>query len=144
MTLNTIQKQFPYVKQVVDADESIAISVEERDAKSGRKKDSNNCALAQACKRQHIADAAIIGISISYLIKGDTAVRYKTSQGIGREITSFDRHQDFAAGKDYVLSKIGRSIRIGTKHRGGKESGKLGKRKRIIHRTEFIRNKSTP
>lgn len=136
--LNRVKKLFPQVITVIDANESIAISVDECDTKAGRKKDVANCALAKACKRQKIADGAIIGLGFSYLINGGIATRYKTSQAVGREITSFDRHQDFAPGRNYLLSKVSKSVRLGYKHKGGKSNGRLGPRKQ--HRTENVRS----
>lgn len=136
--LNRVKKLFPQVTKVVDANKSIAISVSEADSKAGRKKDVANCALAKACKRQHIAEGAIIGLSVSYLINGTTATRYKTGQAVSREITSFDRHQDFYPGSNYSLCAVSKQERLGAqKHRGGKANGK-GK-KRVHHRTEGVR-----
>lgn len=111
--LSRVRKYFPYVTTVKDAKEGILITVIAADSKAARKKDPANCALAVACKRQGIADAAIINVGFSYLIKGNVATRYKTSQTVGREITSFDRHQDFAEGRDYRLSRIGPSAKLG-------------------------------
>lgn len=105
-SLGRIRKLFPNVKHIKDAKSGILVTVDEKDNKSGKKKVSSQCALAQACIRQKIADGAIINIGTSYLIQGDTAVRYKTSSGVAREIVSFDRHQHFEAGKDYLLSPI--------------------------------------
>ncbi len=104
--INRIRKQFPQVEQIVNATKPIRISVTAKDSAKASKKDPNNCALAVACKRQKLAEAVIIGIGVSYLISGDTATRYRTSHGVGREITSFDRHHDFAAGEDYLLASI--------------------------------------
>jgi len=117
--LATIQKTFPQVKKVIDARRSIRVSVTENDCSAARKKDPNSCALARACIREKLGDAAIIGISTCYLIKGDRAIRFKTSETIAREITSFDRHHDFAAGNDYTLSKIAPRARLGTALRVG-------------------------
>lgn len=111
--LSRVRKFFPHVNKVKDAKEGILITVIAADNKTARKKDPANCALAVACKRQGIADAAIINVGFSYLIKGDVATRYKTSGTVGREITSFDRHQDFAEGKNYRLSRIGPSAMLG-------------------------------
>ncbi len=116
--LTRIQKQFPQVTKVRDSKRTIEVTVEPQDSAQGRKKDPQSCALARACVRTKIADAAIIGLSFSWLIKGDTAIRYKTSTGVGREITSFDRHHDFASGKDYKLSKIAKSNRLGKRWTG--------------------------
>lgn len=110
--LKRIQKQFPHVTNVRDAENNIRIQVTKKDSASGRRKDPNQCALARACIRTKHADGAIIGVGYSYIIKGTTATRYKTSVGVGREITSFDRHHDFAPGSDYLLSKVSRLSRL--------------------------------
>ena len=122
--LNRIKKLFPQVTKVVDARRSIRISVTKQDSASARKKDPYGCALVRACVRQKIADAAIVGIGSSYLIKGTRAIRYKTSTAVAREITSFDRHQDFAEGNDYLLSKISPGARMGAARLRGKPTGK--------------------
>src|SRR6267154_6370563 len=110
--LSVLKKQFPQIEQVKDSNKTIEIEVTSKDSSGGRKKDPQSCALAKDCIRNKIADAAIIGLSYSYLIKGNKATRYKTSVGVGREITSFDRHQDFAEGSYYKLSKISKSSRL--------------------------------
>lgn len=114
---------FPLLEEVVDATEGVTVSVNRADSSGGRKKDPKSCALARACVRSKICDAAVIGIGNSYLIKDNIATRYKTSIGVGREITSFDRHQDFATGKDYLLSKIAPAMRIGVRKIFSKASG---------------------
>jgi hypothetical protein len=113
-----IKRDFPTVTKIVDAKETIEITVEPQDSVRGRRKDPAGCALVKACIRQKIADAAIIGIGYSYLIKGNTATRYKTSTAVGREITSFDRHNDFAAGRNYKLSRVSPKARLGYKDPG--------------------------
>lgn len=139
--LNTLRKSFPQVERVVDAKETIAINVRKVDARSGRRKDPQDCALARACRRTNIADHAIIGLTVSYLIKGNTATRYHTSDTVGREITSFDRHKDFAAGRNYKLSKISPSCQeaLGAKHRGGAPTGKGKKRSETMTRHHTVR-----
>jgi hypothetical protein len=138
--LTTVRKYFPHIEEVVDATESITINVTNRDSKTSTKRDPSNCALVHACKRLHIADAAIIGIGFSYLIKGDIATRYKTSVGVGREITTFDRHHKFAAGTNYRLSKVSPQARLGSTRRGGQGTKLKGARlPKAIHRTAFIR-----
>ena len=138
--LTTVRNYFPNVEKVVDATESITINVTKRDSKTSTKRDPSNCALVHACKRLHIADSAIIGISFSYLIKGSTATRYKTSVGVGREITTFDRHHKFAAGENYRLSRVNPGARIGAKRHGGKGSiDRKARTPKKVHRTAFIR-----
>jgi hypothetical protein len=137
-SIERIRKYFPQINRVVDATKTIQIRVLKRDNDSGRKNDPERCALAKACIREKIADGAIIGIGFSYLINGRTATRYKTSVAVGREITSFDRHHDFAEGSCYCLSKIPPSGRLDTRQ---KHSGPSGPKNQLrhIHRTADIR-----
>lgn len=109
--LDRIRQSFPKVEKVIDATDSIDITVLPEDSVKGRKKDPQACALARACMREKGADGAIIGIAYSYLIRGTVATRYSTSVAVAREITTFDRHQDFAPGDNYKLSKVSPSNR---------------------------------
>lgn len=113
--LTRVRKYFPNVERVRDANRSINIRVKPEDSKTGARKDPSDCALARAACREGIADSAIIGIGFSYLIKKNVATRYQTSVGVGREIVSFDRHQDFAPGIDYALRRPSKSSRLGKK-----------------------------
>jgi hypothetical protein len=99
------------------------VSVTKDDVRFARRKDKSNCALARACVRQKIASSAMIGIGTSYLINGTTATRYHTSTTVAREITSFDRHADFAEGTTYRLSKVSPRSRLDAGKRPGKVSG---------------------
>ncbi len=139
--LGKVQKQFPQVEQVVDATDTILLTVSRKDVKGATKKDPNNCALARACKRQG-ADGAIIGIAYSYLIKGKTARRYRTSQTIAREITSFDRTRYFAQGENYRLSAVSKSSKLGKRspHPGGRGVPKSSASQYVHHhKTSDIR-----
>jgi len=132
-----IKQAFPAVTEIRDATRSITVNVMDVDTKSGKRNSPEQCALARACIRSSIADGAIIGIGVSWLIKGNVATRYKTSVGVSREITSFDRHSDFASGKDYVLSKMPPSQVEGYKPRKGSHG--TGLEPVAIHRTARIR-----
>jgi len=139
--LSKLQKHFPQVKKVVDAEKSLIVSVTRDDVRFARKKDTENCALARACVRQKIASSAVIGIGTSYLINGTVATRYHTSTTVAREITSFDRHADFAEGTTYRLSKISPASRLGTKP-GPKQTGPHNSKfddKWVKHHTANIR-----
>jgi hypothetical protein len=141
--LTIVQRHFPNVEKIVDADDSIAVKVTKRDSDNGRKKDAGECALAKACVRELEADGAIINVSYSYVITGKKATRYSTSVAVAREITSFDRHQDFQPGT-YVLSKIKPSARLGSDKGGGghhkKDRAPWKIPKRVhTHHTENIR-----
>jgi len=111
-TLLRIQKTFPGVTRIVESKSPVLITVLEKDINKATKKDPNNCALAEACKRSLSVDGAIIGLTYSWLIKGAKAIRFKTSESVAREITSFDRHHDFAEGKNYRLGPISPSSRL--------------------------------
>ena len=140
-SLKLVQKHFPQVERVVDADEGVAVTVTKRDCFNGKRKAPETCALAKACVRELEADGAIINITYSYLISGKVATRYQTSIAVGREITSFDRHHDFEPGK-YLLSRVRPSARLGySKHSGPSGRGTPWKMPKVIHRhkTENIR-----
>jgi hypothetical protein len=140
--LSMVKKQFPQVEEVVDATEGVRVRVQKRDSHEGRKKQPNDCALARACRREMKADGAIINVAFSYVIKGKTATRYMTSTAVAREITSFDRHQDFAAGDDYLLSKVPPAARLGIEKRRGRSGSHTPKKSHLAvhqHKTEDIR-----
>lgn len=134
---------FMKVKHVKDANGPIWVNVTKKDSNEGRKKDASDCALARACVREFSADGAVINIGTSYIIKGNTAVRFKTSPGVGREITSFDRNAGFEPGNDYLLSAIAPASRLDAPRNKGVGSGPhVGKASRPnVHRhhTENIR-----
>ncbi len=137
--LTRVRRFFPNVERVRDSRRTVQVRVKDIDTKSGKKKDPAGCALARACVREHIADGAIIGLGYSWLIKKNVATRYKTSVGVAREVVSFDRHQDFAAGVDYKLSKVGPSQRMGQyKGPGGPHKTKRVSYDRV-HKTANVR-----
>lgn len=111
-----IKEHFPRVTKIVDSTKTIEVQVLPQDAVSGRRGDPEQCALVKACIRQKIAEGAIIGLAYSYLIKGTVATRFKTSAVVAREITSFDRHQEFATGQHYKLSRVSPGARLGGPH----------------------------
>lgn len=112
-SLTIVRKYFPNVVTVVDAKQPIQISVTQADCNTGKKLDAAHCALANACRRQRICDGALIGIATSYLIKDDVAIRFLTTESVAREVTSFDRHHDFAPGNDYTLAAVSPTRRLG-------------------------------
>lgn len=141
---------FGYVTTVKDANEPIWVKVTKWDTANGTKKNAGNCALARACVREKQADGAVINIGTSYIIKGNVATRYKTSAGVGREITSFDRGAGFEPGEDYLLAAIPPAGRLDAPKpaSNGKRGPHLTESKRPnVHRhhTENIRvNKALP
>lgn len=126
---SSLHKLYPNVKSVVDADEAVAIEVCKPDVTGAQSMDPTNCALARAVKREFNVDAAIIGISTSYIIKGDKAVRFATPESVSREIVSFDRHHDFEPG-NYHLTPKSPTSRFGSQ-RGPSSNKKSGNKKKI-------------
>lgn len=102
--LATVRKFFPSVSNVRDADEKLLIEVTQQDEKNSRKGDHGECAMAVACKRKLKVTGVIMSRSTAYLIKGNTATRFKVPVTVSREITSFDRGAGFDIGT-YELAK---------------------------------------
>ncbi len=137
----SVKRLFPQVEQVVEAKRPVKVSVTERDCAAGKRLQADECALAKAAKRQYRADGAVIGLTSSYIIKGKRAIRFETTDAIAREITSFDRHHDFAPG-DYCLSAVRPSQRRGGRKPKRPHSGSR-RVKRIIHK-QTVRVRQMP
>jgi hypothetical protein len=101
----SVKRLFPKVLHVTDAKSPIEILVNTKDCKDAQKLNPSECALARAAKRELHADGIIIGMSSSYVIRGNKAIRYHTPESVQREIVSFDRHNDFAPGKYQLIPK---------------------------------------
>lgn len=127
---------FTKVKQVKDASDPVWVNVTKKDSNEGRKLDKADCALARACVREFSADGAVINVGTSYIVKGNTAVRFKTSTGVGREITSFDRNAGFEPGNDYLLAAFGPAQRLDAPRTKGPGTGphKTDARRPNVHR----------
>ena len=133
----SVQRLFPNVDYAVDATDSIELSVNRSDCKGAKKLDPTNCAMARAAQRELHADAAIIGISTSYIIKNNVATRYQTPDSVRSEIVSFDRHSDFTPG-DYYLIPKSPSTKFGTGKPGN--TGRKNKTaKRKVHHSARVR-----
>lgn len=111
--LSIVKKYHPQVNKIVDAKKSAKIEVTAEDCRAGKRKGPSSCAMARAFEREY--DGAIISLATAYLIKGDTAIRYRVPQAISREIVSFDRSKTFAPGK-YELGTIEPARRLGLVH----------------------------
>lgn len=119
------------MQHVIDATKPVEVTVTAKDGAAGRKLDEHECAMAKAVCRKPGVDGAIIGVSYSYVIQGDTATRYKTPVSVSREIVSFDRHRDFAPGQ-YGLSPISPSQRLGVR------TGSRGEKNRNRHTNPIV------
>lgn len=127
----SIRRLFPKLKYVTDSTKAVAVTVTSRDCAAGKRMVGAECALAKATRRQYNADGAVIGISFSYIIQGENAVRFTTPVTVAREIVSFDRHSDFAPG-EYKLSPVSPSQRLGHAHPSGPSSTRSPNR--MVHK----------
>jgi hypothetical protein len=109
----SIRRLFPNLKSVSDATKPVEVTVKASDCSIAKRMVAFECAMAKAAKRQYHADGAVIGLSYSYIVKGDHATRYRTPESVARKIVSFDRRSDFAPG-EYALSPVPPSMRLGT------------------------------
>lgn len=139
-----IRRKFPKVTKLVMATENVIVPVTPSDIAKASARDPSGCAMARACNREHKIDGAAIGLSRSYLIQGDTAVRFQTPAALGREIVSIDRNgpKAFAPG-NYHLAAVGRSQRPGQRDyhkKPYKQASRRGRRRRLVHGpTEGVR-----
>lgn len=137
--LTTVQKFFPEVREVVDANRPAKIEVMARDANPRAAKNHEACALAQACKRQLRLDGVIISRSTAYLIKGRKARRFRMTTAASREVVSFDRGSGFAPGV-YVLGAICPNARLGTRQGSSRDRHTgAGPNKQFRHLTANVR-----
>jgi len=127
-----VQRFFPNVRVVRDAETSVQIEVTDRDTKVPGRGDFKNCAIAVACKRSMHLDGAIVARSTMYTVKGNVATRYKVPERAAREIVAFDRGGKFAAGVYELQPFVGASL-LGKGRRGG-QKWKHGAGRKIQHR----------
>jgi hypothetical protein len=140
--LAIVRHFYPSVSKVNDADEPITVEVTAKDVKESHRKDSTDCALAVACKRNMDLQGVIIAKSTAYLVKVRTATRYEVPTSVQKEIVAFDRGAEFAIGA-YQLRPFSKTGRLG-KHNHGRSDGGNGPHtdtahKRFRHITEGVR-----
>jgi hypothetical protein len=113
--LNIVQKYFPDVKRVHDAGRPVILQVTAADSKNARTRDHSGCAMAVAARRTFHARGVIISIGQAYVIKKDSAIRFKLPPSVSREVVSFDRNAGFAEG-EYKMSAPSKSHRHGARN----------------------------
>ncbi len=136
----SLTRAFPQVKHVVLADKAVTVTVTRPDCKVGKRHKTAECAMAIAAKRQFKADGVAIRLSDSFVIKGDTAIRFKTPETVKRELVSFDRHQDFDPGEYGLQAAPPNWAKPKKRHSEGR-GGEVDTRPkhRAIHQTVRVR-----
>ncbi len=136
--LTIVQQFYPDVRHVKDAIRPLRIEVTKEDAESRAVRKHKDCALAVACKKMEMVDGAIISVAAAYLVKGDTAIRYKVPQSVAREIVSFDRSGGFEQG-EYWLDKPAHKLGAPGASGSNKRRAKPVKKSRFRNVTKGIR-----
>jgi hypothetical protein len=136
--IDVVRKFFPGVTIVKDAMRNAVIVVTKNDANSKAVRKHDACAMAVACKRKFHLDGVIISRSVAYLVKGNTARRFKLPESISREVVSFDRGGGFAVGR-YELSTMPPCSRLGVRPNRSGNRGIPGAIKRSRHITTNAR-----
>jgi hypothetical protein len=139
--LQMIQSFFGKVGRVVDSEKQMVVRVTRADIEKSNMKDHKTCALAVCCQRTFEADGVIIGLTTAYIIRGNTAYRFKLPGSIGREITSFDRGAGYDEG-EYLLVPPCPSERLGERRPSG-PSGRSNGVKGTKHFRHYTRNVRT-
>jgi hypothetical protein len=135
--LGIVKQFFPQVEDVKDAKHPLLVEVTKNDNKSAKVRDHKACAMAVACKRAEKADGVIVSVMTAYVIKGNTATRYRLPQSVSREVVSFDREAGFEPG-EYTMSPPVPTSRLGSMRGTGVHTG-TGKKITRVHRTSRIR-----
>jgi hypothetical protein len=135
-SLSIVQKHFPNVVRVKEAKANVVVEVGKKDVTESKRKDHEGCAMAVACKRKFKLDGVLIATSSAYLIKGETATRFRVPPSVAREVVSFDRGAGFEEGT-YRLSKpCNPPDSGGTPNRANEGKGKA---KGQLHKTTNVR-----
>lgn len=143
-SLYIVRQFFPQVDSVVDAKASVTVIVTPEDSRSGKPMDPVVCGFARAAYRRfhdlvHAA-GVLIGLKVSYVIKGTVATRYHNNESISREIISNDRKAGFYPGR-YVLNPVSPSHRLGISklHKVHAKKNGQDRRSKFRHYTENVR-----
>ena len=135
--LEIVQKFFPEVEKVEDANRKCLIEVTSHDNSSAKVKNHKACAMAVACKRKFHLDGVIVSVKTAYLVKGKHARRFALPERVSREVVSFDRKGGFASG-EYELNPPAKSNRLG-KEITRRGPHKVAGKEHFRHLTEGIR-----
>lgn len=135
----SILRLFPDLTSCTDAKRPVGIEVKNRDVAGSKPGDPAACAMARAICREWHADAAVIGLTNSFVIKGKTAMRFKTPESVAREIVSFDREAGFSPGS-YHLAPVPKSQRRSRKKPSAPKSPTANRKaKRVMFHKEALR-----
>lgn len=120
---------------VVDADSDVVLHVTKKDVQNSKKKNPDECAAAQAGKRELKREVKVF-LSRMYVKDKNKWIRYLTPSNAAREIVSFDRGAEFEPG-EYKFKAATSGQRLGVTHPGPRpKKSKHGTRQ---HKTGNVR-----
>lgn len=125
--------------KVVDATHDTKVTVTADHIVRAKKKDSQNCAFAEACKASPTLkpEMAFFTRGVGYIHRGNKLVRYILNERATREIVSFDRSKIMEPGV-YTLRAPSLSRKSGARNR--KPTGPHRKKgKRITVQSAMVR-----
>jgi hypothetical protein len=149
MTATYIQKRAHDLElEEIDAVKPLAVEVTAQDIKLAKAKNSKECALSRAVKRNMPVKAAYFLRTIAWLEFKNKMVRYRLPPSIQKEIVSFDRNKMMSTG-EYVLSPVSPTQAHKPRSRPrAKSSGKTvierSKRSVKAHRLVDVRSQFEP
>lgn len=137
--VGSLKRFYPEVEHVKDGRGDLHIIVTTTDTKASVK-NHKDCAIAKACKRLQGVDGAVISVATAFIIKGDTAYRYRVPSAVAREVVAFDRGASFTPG-EYELKAPGRTHKLGRKQgsSGARTGQGAGRNSGPRHVTKGIR-----
>lgn len=138
-SLAIVQKFFPEVEKVKDADGYISLEITKGDVNAKAARDHKRCPMATACQRMMKADGVVVSVKTVYIIHGKNATRYQIPESASREIVSFDRNSGFAPGQYFLKPpdrKLGYEYKRKSEHIVEKGAGRKAMHK---HFTSGIR-----
>lgn len=136
--LSIVNKFFPEVTSITDANKTIQIEVVLADNKNAKVRNHQACAMAIACKRAMKADGVIVAMTKCYVIIGKKATRYALPESVSREVVSFDREAGFAPGV-YQMRPPKPTDKLGAVMGGNRKKTGTGKPAKFHHYTTGIR-----
>ncbi len=118
---------------VIDAKDSIKLTVTSRDIEKADRKDPADCVVARACRRELHVKEARVHLSRVYLRSNDNNwVRYTVPKPMRTEIIAWDRGGSFESA-EFELTRPAKTHSLGagtTKKYKHKKYAKTGNRKR--------------
>ena len=135
----------------VDAQKPLTVNVTARDIKLAKAKNSKECALARAVKRQYSCKAAYFLRTTAWLEYPNKMVRYRLPQSVQKEIVSFDRSKMMSTG-EYRLTtpepQQTRKPRTRSRKTSSATAGKkaIARSRRVLkmHHIEGVRDQFEP